>query len=72
MKVFRFFDLDYKKYMKVDESLFRPNELNIIYGDNSKAKEILGWDYDINFDHLINTLVKDHIEFNAFNSVRKI
>jgi len=70
MKVFKFFDLDYNKYVKVDESLFRPKELNIIYGDNSKAKEVLGWDYDMDFDDLINALVKDHIEFHAFNSVR--
>ena len=72
MKVFKFFDLDYKKYVKVDESLFRPNELNIIYGDNTKAKEILGWDYDMDFNDLINALVKDHIEYHNFNSVRKI
>ena len=32
-----------------DKSLFRPNEIKNIYGDNSKAKEILNWDYDYSF-----------------------
>lgn len=38
-------------------------ELDIIYGDNSKAKNELGWDYDLSLDQLIDTLIKDEEGF---------
>ena len=38
-------------------------DLGVIYGDNSKAKELLGWQYDMSFGHLIDVLVKDEIRY---------
>lgn len=37
------FGLDYKDYLEVDPSLFRPNEIKHGIGDASKAAEQLGW-----------------------------
>jgi len=39
------------------------NMLEINYGDNSKAKDKLNWNYDMSFDQLIIKLVEDEIEF---------
>lgn len=61
--VFKKLDLDPEKYLKVDESLYRPVELEMIYGDNSKAKEKLGWNYNISFDQLINKLIEDEVQY---------
>ena len=62
-KVFEKSNLDVDKFVKIDESLYRPNDLEINYGDNSKAKNKLNWKYDMSFDQLIYKLVDDEIEF---------
>ena len=38
-----------KNLIVIDDSLFRPNEIKNIYGDNSKAKNILDWNYNTSF-----------------------
>lgn len=62
-KVFNNLELDENKYLVSDNKLHRPVELETIYGDNSKAKKGLNWNYDINFDKLISLLVKDEQAF---------
>ncbi len=61
--VFEKLGLDFEKHVKIEESLMRNLELDIIYGDNSKAKNELGWDYDLSLDQLIDTLIKDEEGF---------
>lgn len=40
---FNYFDLDWQKYVEIDESRFRPNEVVKLIGDSSKAQKELGW-----------------------------
>ena len=63
-KVFIRFDLDPKRYIKTDKSLYRPVDLSIIYGNPQKAKKELSWQYDLSFDDLIEKLVEDEINYN--------
>jgi GDPmannose 4,6-dehydratase len=49
-----------------DKTLFRPNEIFEIYGDNSKAKEILDWDYNLSFFEVLDILIEEEIRFNPF------
>ena len=58
--VFAKLNLD-KKLIVVDDSLFRPNEIDDIYGDNSKAKEILGWEYDYSFFDVLDILIDEEV-----------
>jgi GDPmannose 4,6-dehydratase len=67
-KVFKQLELDFGKHVKVDQSLMRNVELDIIYGDNSKAKSELGWDYDISLDQLIDKLISDEKDFLNWKS----
>lgn len=62
-KVFQRLDLDFDKFVAIDKSLYRPVDLEIIYGDNSKAKKMLGWQYNMHFDELIDSLIEDEIDF---------
>jgi GDPmannose 4,6-dehydratase len=50
--------------IKISKDLYRPNEINDIYGDNSDAKNILKWDYDISFYQILDNLIKEEIDFN--------
>src|SRR5882724_3637963 len=42
-EAFKFFNLDWKKYIEFDESLLRPNEVVRLIADPLKAQEKLGW-----------------------------
>lgn len=70
-KVFNELGLDEKKYVKTDKALLRPVELEVIYGDNSKAKKNLDWKYNISFDELIKLLVRDEQRFVQWESENK-
>ena len=62
-KVFKKLKLDIEIFMRIDRNLYRPTDLEINYGDNSKAKNKLNWNYNISFEKLISKLVDDEIEF---------
>jgi GDPmannose 4,6-dehydratase len=43
----------------INQEYFRPNEIADIYGDSSKAKLNLGWEYDISFFDVLDLLIKE-------------
>tara|TARA_B100000686_G_scaffold354579_1_gene465567 strand:+ start:5775 stop:6740 length:966 start_codon:yes stop_codon:yes gene_type:complete len=46
----------------VNKDLFRPNEIMDIYGDSSKAKKILNWEYEISFFDVLDIIIDESIE----------
>ncbi|MER3446521.1 MAG: GDP-mannose 4,6-dehydratase [Candidatus Dadabacteria bacterium] len=62
-RVFRKLDLDFERLVEIDERHYRPMDLEIVYGDNSKAKRLLGWQYNMSFEKLIDVLVEDEIRY---------
>jgi GDPmannose 4,6-dehydratase len=58
---FECLDLDWEEYTVIDQKLFRPSDIEIIYGDPEKAKTKLGWKYDITFKELIQRLIDDEL-----------
>lgn len=59
--VFQKLDID-KRLIIEDKKLFRPNEIVEIYGDNSKAKEILDWNYNFSFYDVLDELINEEIK----------
>ncbi|MFA5973322.1 MAG: GDP-mannose 4,6-dehydratase [Lentimicrobiaceae bacterium] len=51
-----------KEVISIDEKYFRPTEVDILIGDYSKAKQILGWEPKITFKELIKTMVHSDFE----------
>lgn len=49
--------LDYQDHVVTDEQLFRPAEVNVLLGDASKAKRVLGWEPQITFPELVKEMV---------------
>ncbi len=49
--------LDYRKYVLDDSRLYRPAEVNILLGDYSKAKQMLGWSPAVRFEGLVKEMV---------------
>ena len=46
-----------KTCIKVDEVNFRPAEVELLLGDSSKAKEILGWSATVDLEGLAQLMV---------------
>lgn len=66
-KIFSQLNLSYEENVEIDEKLMRNLELDIIYGDNSKAKNELGWDYNYSTSQLIEQLIEDEKVLLNFN-----
>jgi len=49
--------LDWKKHVKIDQSYYRPTEVDLLIGDASKAKKELGWEPKVRFHELIAMMV---------------
>ena len=54
---FDYVDLDYRKYVGIDEVLYRPAEVNLLCGDYKKAKQKLGWEPAVKFEKLVKMMV---------------
>jgi GDPmannose 4,6-dehydratase len=54
--------LDWEKYVKIDKSLIRPAEVDLLVADPSKAKKELGWEPQVNFEQLVKMMVDSDIE----------
>src|SRR3954467_12555164 len=50
-------DLDWQKYVRLDPAFVRPAEVDLLIGDASKARQVLGWTPTVNFDGLIRMMV---------------
>lgn len=59
--VFDAFNISHDRLI-IDKDLFRPSEIQDIYGDNSSARLELGWDYSMNFLDVLDILIKQEME----------
>jgi GDPmannose 4,6-dehydratase len=50
-----------KNLIIVDKNLFRPNEIDNIYGDSKKAQNELAWSYDLSIQNLIDILLEEEL-----------
>lgn len=50
-------DLEWEKYVRIDQDLLRPAEVDHLIGDASKANRVLGWKPTVNFKQLIGMMV---------------
>ena len=54
--------LDYKEFVVVDPEFFRPVDINIFYGDSTKARTVLGWEPKIGFTKIVEMMVDADME----------
>ena len=60
---FKCLDLDWEKYVKIDPQFLRPAEVDLLVGDSSKAEKVLGWKPKINFNKLVEIMVKADYDY---------
>jgi GDPmannose 4,6-dehydratase len=54
---FEHLGLDHEQYVRTDPKWVRPAEVDLLIGDASKAKRMLGWEPEITFEQLIQGMV---------------
>jgi GDPmannose 4,6-dehydratase len=53
---------DWERYVKIDQALFRPAEVDRLIGDASKAQRALGWKPKVSFEELVEMMVRSELE----------
>ena len=59
---FNLIDKNYEDYIETSERYLRPNEVNYLLGDSSKAKKELGWSNELSFDELVELMVNSDLK----------
>lgn len=60
-EAFNYVDLDWKDYVLTSEKYMRPNEVEYLLGDATKAKNKLNWQPKVNFEELVKIMVEHDI-----------
>ena len=61
-KTFGLLDLDWEAHVRIDPRYLRPAEVEVLQGDSSKARRVLGWGPTVTFDQLVEMMVKADLE----------
>lgn len=48
--------------VKIDSRYFRPTEVDLLLGDPSKARKVLGWKHTVSFPELVDEMVSSDLE----------
>ena len=55
-------DLDWEAYVVVDPRYYRPADVDLLVGDASKARAVLGWTPEVRFEALVERMVGADLE----------
>ncbi len=54
--------LDWRKHVEFDQRLMRPAEVDLLQGDSTRARTVLGWRPKVNFEGLVAMMVQADLE----------
>jgi len=61
---FGYIGKNWKNYVEIDQKLYRPAEVNYLCGDSTKARKLLQWQPQIDFETLITNMVINDIHLS--------
>ncbi len=70
-EVFSYLDLDWQKYVEIDQRYFRPTEVDYLQGDASKAKKVLKWEPKVTFKELARMMTDADMEIAENEKILK-
>ncbi|MEM8504451.1 MAG: GDP-mannose 4,6-dehydratase [Cyanobacteria bacterium P01_D01_bin.1] len=59
---FEYVNLDWNDFVAFDERYLRPAEVDLLIGDPTKAKTVLGWQPEVSFEQLVKLMVDADLE----------
>ena len=69
-EAFSYVGLDWQEYVKVDQKYFRPAEVDLLLGDPSKSRRVLGWEPQVTFKELARMMVDADLEAEGQHPTR--
>jgi len=54
--------LDYRDFVEFDPRYTRPSEVDVLLGDASKARDVLGWEAEVTFSALVEMMIEHDLE----------
>jgi GDPmannose 4,6-dehydratase len=54
--------LDWHDFVEFDAKYTRPSEVDVLLGDPTKAREVLGWKPEVDFKGLVEMMVEHDLE----------
>jgi len=64
-QAFGYLDLDWNEHVEIDPRYYRPAEVELLIGDSSKARRVLGWEPTITFTEMVRMMVDHDLELAA-------
>ena len=61
-ETFGYLELDWERYVEIDPRYFRPAEVDLLLGDPTKAKTVLGWEPKVSFKELARIMVENDLK----------
>ena len=59
-KAFQYVGIDnWRKYVSIDEKFMRPQDIDNLIGDSSKAKKELGWTSSVSYEELVKMMIDE-------------
>ncbi|HJQ34738.1 MAG TPA: GDP-mannose 4,6-dehydratase [Pyrinomonadaceae bacterium] len=56
-ETFGYLGMDWEQYVEIDPRYFRPAEVDLLLGDPTKARTVLGWEPKVSFRELVRIMV---------------
>jgi GDPmannose 4,6-dehydratase len=54
--------LDFRDFVEFDQRYTRPSEVDVLLGDPSKARKVLGWEAEVSFPALVEMMIEHDLE----------
>lgn len=70
-EAFGYLDMDWKEFVETDPRYYRPAEVDLLLGDSSKARRVLGWKPKVNFRELVRIMVDHDLNLARLESLQK-
>jgi GDPmannose 4,6-dehydratase len=70
-ETFSYLDLDWEEFVETDPRYYRPAEVDLLLGDSSKARRVLGWEPKVSFKELVRLMVDHDLELARQENLRK-
>lgn len=67
-EAFNYLNLDWQKYVEIDQKYYRPTEVENLRADSTKAREQLNWSPKISFKDLVKIMVDYDLELSGLSS----
>lgn len=70
-EAFGYLDMDWKEYVETDPRYYRPAEVDLLLGDASKARRVLGWEPKVGFKELVRLMVDHDLNLARMENLQK-